>query len=269
MTEPLKSILVTDWSEHHVAGYDLDGGAHISCELDTSVTGYETVGYDMEQWSAGDIATLRLDPEGKLARLRFMTPKALILRVCEFQIFDIAHTASHPNGAEDACGRHIFLKGKAKNGAVYVMPMLGYTAWHSAWDFTNLVDKLKAAQNQPQKEGEAAIQLSLDIAIDDIHTPGDQLKSHIERYNEIFYPGSKQSGTLFDHATSLTVTTLSVNQTGPASRVQMLTAAFVKKVKSGHEPDPSCIIKMGTAFSPPYFIIDGERVFIRTSAVTI
>lgn len=266
MTEPLKSILITDWSARHVAGHDLDGGDHTSYDLDTTVTGYETVGYDSEQWSTGDIATLRIEPGARLARLRFMTPKALIVRVCEFQIFDIAHMAHDPDNAYENCGRHIYLKGKARNGSIFIMPMLGYTAWQSAWDFTNLVDKLKNAQNRQPQNGEQAAELSLDIAIDDIHAPGDRLKSHIERFNEIFYPGSKQSGTLFDRATSLTITTLSVGQSQPANRVQMLTAAFVKKARSPDEPQESCPTKMGTAFSPPYFIIDGEKVFIRTSS---
>ncbi len=194
-----------------------------------------------------------------------MTPKALVVRVSEFQIFDIAHTADDPENLLNNCGRHIYLKGKAKNGAVYVMPMLGYTAWHSAWNFTNLTDRLKHAQTLQQKDGVPPTKLTLDISIDEIHAPDDRLKPHIESYNEIFYPGSKQSGTLFDRATSLTVTTLSLNQTGTATRVQMLAAAFVKKAKSDNASGPSDGIKKGTAFSPPYFMIDGEKVFIKTS----
>lgn len=264
MTSPLKSILITDWSREHIAGFDLDGGTIASFTLDASVADPEALGYEPAKWKAGDIATLKIDAETQLARLRIVTPKASILRLREFQIFDIVHATDKNGAPHDGDGRHIFLKGTAENGAVYVMPMLGYTIWTAAWDLTGLTDALQRAQIRQQQESGLTTLLSHEITTQRIG--GDRLKPHIDRYNEIFYPGSRQAGTVFDNAASLVITGLIVSQAGAALRAQMLSAAFVKKLKpdirKGQDPAAE---KMGTAFSPPYFVIDGEKVFIRTS----
>lgn len=264
MATPLQSVLLTDWSRRHLAGHDLDGGAVVNYTLDTTIVGTEALGRDLTQWSVGDIATLKLDPDTQLAQLRIVTPRQYIVRVHEFEIVDIAHTTAE---AREDSGRHIFLKGRAENGAVYVMPMLGYTVWNSPWDLTDLRKALEKAEARQQREPGTATRLSHDIIVEKIEAE-DELKSRIAQYNGIFYPGSKDAGTVLDKATSLTVTTLAVKQTGAATRAQMFTAAFVKKTKeTTPKIDGYMQTKMGTAFSQPYFVIDGEKVFIRTSSL--
>jgi hypothetical protein len=259
MTSPLQSILVTDWSERHLAGHDLNGGQIESFNLATTLSDEELFRYDMSKWSAGDIATLLVDPVEHRARLRVVTPQKYVLRVREFQIFDIL---SHAGDDED--GRHIFLKGTAKNGATYVMPMLGYTAWEQAWDFTDLRQALSKAQIRQREAGLTTL-LSHDMTIDEIGADRLELQQHVDNFNEIFYPGSKQMGTPFDKASSLTITTLTVKQAGPATRAQMFAAAFVKKLKPCDRTENAMASQSGTSFSPPYFEIDGEKVFIRTN----
>lgn len=263
MTSPLKSVLITAWTKQHLTGFDLDGGALTTFNLDPALIYAENLGDDAMHWRDGDIATLRVNPETHLAHLRIVTPRSSIVRTRDCEIFDIAHTTD--DTAEDI-GRHIYLKGTAENGAIYIMPMLGYTVWRSAWDFSNLQQALEKAQSQPHT-GQPPTTLSFTCRTEAI-TTGDGLKAQIEHYNHVFYPGSRKDGTVLDKATSLTTTCFSMTQTGPAKRATMHVATFVKKLK----PDAKekldteiAPIKMGTAFSQPYFVIDGQKVFIRTS----
>ena len=270
MTSPITSVLVTDWSRQHIAGHNLDGGGLVSFNLDTTIVGTEALGRDVTQWNVGDIATLKVDPETHLAQLRIVTPRQYIVRAREFQIFDITHTVDNVGEAHEGHGRHIFLQGTTENGAVYVMPMLGYTIWESAWDLTSLQGALQKAEIRQQSESGLTPHISHDITIDEVGSASDEVKLRIEQYNNIFYPGTKSAGTVFDRAISFTVKTMTVKQTGSATRAQMFTAAFVKKTKEAKdsEADEFLHTKRGTAFSQPYFVVDGEKVFIRTSSAS-
>ena len=261
MNSPLKSILITDWSERHLAGHDLDGGGVESFDLETAVNELETLRYDMSRWNPGDIATLRVDPETHRATLRVVTPRNTILRVREFDLFDILHTV--PGGEQ---GRHIYFRGTARNGATYVMPMLGYTSWEEAWDFSSVCRALDLAQKRQIRKGEQETALFYEMKTADIGADQDELKRYAAMYNDIFYPDSKQRGTPFDHAASFRIRSLSVRQNGPATRAQMFSAAFVRKNAPFSAGTPEHPTKNGTLFSPPYFEIDGEKIFIRTSA---
>ncbi len=268
MTAPIKSVLVTDWSRRHIAGHDLDGGGVVSFDLDTTIVGTEALGHDFTQWNVGDIATLKIDPPTQLAQLRIVTSKKYIVRMRDFQIFDIAHTVKDGVVTDEVFGRHIFLKGTAENGAVYVMPMLGYTAWRSAWDLSNLCCALDKARSQSQPDNEPMTQIAYDITVEEMGRDDPQFAQRIDAYKKIFYSHNGGADTVFDQAATFTVRTMTVTQTGTVTRAQMLAAAFVKKTKESTAPGSDEILrpKTGTAFSQPYFVIDGEWVFISSSS---
>ena len=266
MATPLKSVLITDWSPQHLSGHDLDGGKVVSYDIDTTIVGTEALGYDQARWSVGDIATLRIDAETQLAQLRIVTAKKSILRVREFQIVDIEHTVNDTQ-PQDKHGRHIFLKGTADNGLDYLLPMLGYTAWTEAWNLANLQEALTKAQTQSPANDGTTPPLSCEMSVQRIDQTDEKFASTIKHYKDIFYPDCKDC-TPLNHATSLTTTVFTVRQTGDGKRAAMFVAAFIKKTNLLSLPGTAeaTFTKRGTAFSPPYFKIDGEKVFIRTSS---
>ena len=265
MATPLKSVLVTDWSRRHIAGHDLDGGAIVSYDLDTTIVGTEALGRDVTEWTVGDIATLKFDPVTQLAQLRIVTSVKYILRAKEFALVDIAHTSALPG--KDG-GRHIYVKAVAGNGAVYVLPMLGYMAWTSAWDVSALEKALVKAEARQDKEPQLTSKISHEIRVEEIGAGDERLGPRIEEFNKIFYSGSRNGGTVFDKAAGLTIRSVEVKQAGTGSRAQMFLAAYVKKTKELVGLDKGARVMRGTAFSQPYFVIDGERVFLRTSLRT-
>lgn len=201
MTTPLKSILITSWSPQQLTGHDLDGGNLVTYSLDTSIAGTKALGHDQARWNVGDIATLRIAADTDLAELRIVTDKKSILRVREFRIFDITHTVADDQQRTDY-GRHIYMEGTSENGATYVMPMLGYTAWTNPWDLANLENALTRAQARSTEMGGAAPVITHQNITEKVLKTDGHFAPTLLRYKNIFYPDCNNE-TPFNDITSL------------------------------------------------------------------
>jgi hypothetical protein len=269
MSDPsITPILVSEITNERISGFELDGGALKTFEIDPN---QELFANGKGEIAEGSFAVLDLDENQKLKKIKVkaLSAMASIVKLREFEIVAIEHTSGNIGGPYNDGGRNILLKGTDADGAQYVMPVLLFTSggsWMPRWDLCALEKCLQQIQIA-QYEGETPdTRLSHEITSRAVYAFGNDLRPLKDKYNDIFYLGERDTGTVFDSATSFTIKSLKVSQTGASTRAQMIVAAFIANEKSTLLPLAEAPeAKRGMALLLPYFEIDQQKIFIRTS----